>query len=282
MWRSSIFMLLGLAALFMAPQITLAETAEQAFSRGETALAQGDFRAALRAYADAARADRENKEYLQRFLVVRRVINLRQHLAKEVDAKRWEYVARALHNFYSSNKIHSELLAIDTQLHLRLGSASTACLLADTQLSMKLNDEAVKTLADLPAEHATASTQSLLAIALTRKGRSAEARRIMKRLEIPDEARPPLLYSVARAYAAVQNEEAALATLKRCFEGVAPSVLGGFKERAQECVEFTSLAATDAFEDVLKTESKVHESKCSSGKSCAGCPMRGQCPGSKR
>jgi len=282
MWRNATIFVLGLAALAAAPRFSLAETAQQAFARGEDLLVDGDFKAALAAYADAVRADRDNDEYLQKFLVVRRVINLRQQIAAEKDAQRWQYAARALRSFYSSNEIHGELLAIDTELHRRVGSAATARMLADTQLAMNRNEQAVKTLTELPTERATASTQSLLAVALARQGKRDQARRIVAELTAASDAGPRTLYSVARAYAAVGDEEAALANLKLCFEAVAPSILDGFKAHVRECAEFTSLADTDAFAEALKTDSKVHESKCSSGKSCAGCPMRGQCPSGKQ
>jgi hypothetical protein len=86
---------------------------------------------------------------------------------------------------------------------------------------------------------------------------------------------------VARANVSVGNDNQALDLLTRCFEATPPSRLEVLKSHARKTPEFVSLASTPQFAEVLKTESKIAESKCSGGSSCAGCPMRGQCASSQ-
>jgi len=268
--------LLVVAALTI-PALARAENAEQAAARAKALLAQGDFDAALAAYATAARADQDNRTYVQQYAVVRRVIQIRKQLEAEQDAERWQYLARALHAFYISQGIYSEALALDEKIHARLGTASSAAALAETQLAMDRNAEAAKTLSALKPSEATPTTQALLGIALAREGKMDEARRVAAGAKLPEKAGPRMVYTAARLQGATGNTQEALKLLARCFKSTAPSLLDGYKAHARECPEFTALASTAAFAEVLKTKSAVPESKCSGGSGCAGCPMRGKC-----
>ncbi len=103
-----------------------AESAQEFFAAGKASLAKADFQGALRAFANAARRDQENQEYLQQYAMVRQVIALRQRLDTERDDARWEYIARGLHSFYVSNGLLSEALPLDEQRHARLNTTSSA------------------------------------------------------------------------------------------------------------------------------------------------------------
>jgi tetratricopeptide (TPR) repeat protein len=267
------------AALCVLPLSARGETAQQAFATGETLLAKANFQGALGAFARAARADRANQEYLQHYAMVRRVVMLRQQLDAEKDPAQWEYIARGLRAFYIGQRLHGEALAVDQRMHAKLNNASSAVLLAETQLAMDRNAEAAETLSSLPAAEQTASTRSLLGLALARQGKIEDARQIAADLRSGDDAGPGMIYRMARLHAAVGSDDQALSLLTRCFEGVAPSRLDAFKEHARLSPEFAALASAPAFDAVMKTESKVAESKCSGGSRCAGCPMRGKCSG---
>lgn len=261
--------------------ITRAATPSQAFAQGSALLAGGDFRGALQAYSVAVRADRTNQEYVQQFMLVRRVIALRESLGREKDLQRWQQTARALRSFYVSQRIYSEALRMDEQIHVRLHTGVSAAQLADTQLAMNRDAEAVQVLAALDPQQATPATQALLAVALARQDRTDEAHKTAQRIVLPDRAGPGTLYSLARMHAVLGNQDEALGLLARCFQAVTPSRLDDFKAHATRSPEFADLASTDGFARVLKTKSKVAESKCSGGSSCAGCPMRGKCPKSQ-
>ena len=272
---------LVVGTLLAFPCLTLGETAEQAFSKAEGLLSQGDLEGALAAYAIAVRADRENQEYQQHYALLRRVISLRQYLDQEKDPQRFEYIARALHSFYVEQGIHSEALTLNRQVHARLKTASSAMMLAETALAMKRDAEAVEVLRALDGSQATPSTRALLGVALARQGKLDDARQVAANVVLPEDAGPGLMYRVARLHAATGNPAGALGALTRCFESLPPSRSAGFKEHAGRCPDFAGLLATAGFAEVLRTESKVPESKCSGGSKCAGCPMRGGCPNSK-
>jgi hypothetical protein len=60
--------------------MTRAETAAEAFARGNTLLRQGEVQQALGVFAEAARAERENREYVARYMMVRRIAQLQEGL----------------------------------------------------------------------------------------------------------------------------------------------------------------------------------------------------------
>jgi Flp pilus assembly protein TadD len=263
-----------LAAL---PALAFGDDAKLAFEQGQTLVSQGDFEGAMQAFSTAARADRSNTEYMQNFSLIRQVIMIQNALEKEKNLQRWEYYARALHSYYISEKLYDQALALDTQIHERVNSAGSAALLAETQLAMDKDAEAVELLSKLPSDKTTVVTESLEGIALARLGKKADALKHADLAKLADDDGPGVVYCVARLQAVTGNASQASALLARCFEQVPPSQLEAFKSHAKLTPEFTALAGTPEFEQSLKTESKVKESSCSSGSSCAGCPMRGGC-----
>jgi hypothetical protein len=260
--------------------VVRAQSAPEYFAAGKAALANADFQGALRAFANAARRDQENQEYLQQYAMVRQVITLRQRLDTERDDARWEYIARGLRSYYVSNGLLSEALPLDKQRHARLNTTSSATTLAETQLALHMSAEAAETLAGLAAEKHTTATRALHALAVARQGDVERARTLADTIELTEDATPGSIYSVARLNAAMGNTDQALALLAKCLESLAPSRQAGFKKHAQTSPEFASFVSTAAFAEVLETKSKVHESACSGGSRCASCPMRGQCSGS--
>lgn len=265
----------------VGPTRVLAETAAESFARGETLLAKGDFAGAMESYAAAARADLDRREYVQRYAMTRRVVELRSRLAAEQDRNRWEQIARALRAFYLQERIYPELLKLDQQAHARLGSADSAAALAETQLTVSENAAAEITLSAFQADKATPMTQSLLGIAMARNGRKDQAKPIAEKLQLPDDAEPGLLYAAARLHASAGNSDKAISLLQKCFETTLPSQLDGFKTHVKACPEFVAMVSTPTFAQVMNVESKKSESKCSGGSGCAGCPMSGKCPKSQ-
>jgi hypothetical protein len=269
------------ATILAIAVIAHAETAAESFAKGEKSLVKGEFGMALQSYAAAARADRSNQEYMQHYAIVRRIVDLRSRLDAETKLQQWENMARALRAFYVNERIYPELLKLDEAIHAKLSSAESAAFLAETQLAMDQNAAAVQTLSALEPSKTTAMAQLLLGIALARSGKADQAKQIAEKFSLPNDASPGVTYTAARLHAAIGDSAKSIELLKACFEATRPSQLDGFKSHAKTCPEFAAIASTPEFTGVMKTESKVPESKCSGGKSCAGCPMSGKCPKSQ-
>ncbi len=269
---AAVFLVVGAAAR--------GETAIESFAKGEALLTKGDLDGALAAYANAARTDRNNQDYVQHYAMLRRIVQLRKSLDEEKEPNRWENVARALYSFYVSEKIYSEALPLGRQVHAKLNNEWSAVALAELQLALNLNDEAARTLAELGSEKSSPATRALLGIALMRGKQNDGAREIAKSVVLSKETDSQTVYAVARLSAAVGDSANALELLTRCLQSVPPSRQESFREHAKTSPEFAAMAATAEFAKALNAESKLPESKCSGGKSCAGCPMRGKCPSS--
>jgi hypothetical protein len=269
------------AVLLSFPALARGQAAQEAFSKGEALLAKADFSAALDAFATAVRADRSNQEYMQHYAMLRRVVDMRKRMEAEKDWQQWEYLARAVRAFYASERIYPQVLAIDQELHARLKSAASAVALAETQLSMERNAEAVKTLSAFSRDQTEPLVSALLGIALARTGKQDDTRQIAAAFVLPEGAGPGITYAAARLQGAAGDSAKAMQLLKACLESVPPSRQEGFQTHAKSCPEFATFAQTAEFAKVMATSSKLTESKCSGGSSCAGCPMRGKCPHSQ-
>ena len=253
------------------------EEAEQAFREGRTALSAGDLKAAFNSFAKAAKLDGQNATYRQQATLVRQVLLLSDRLPSEQDPARWALMAQAIRSFYVSHGLHDRALPLDRAMFDKQPTANNAIQLAETHMAMDHAAEASKVLAALSPDQTSAASQALLAIALVRQGKQAEAKAQQQKVTLLDDADPGTLYLAARMQSAVGDTDQALATLTRCFQAVSPSMLVGLKRHAQQCDDFAALNTTVQFINVLKTESQVPESKCSGGSSCSSCPMRGSC-----
>ncbi len=254
-----------------------AEDAAAVFSKGAALLAKADFDGALKAFTAAAKTDPSNMDYRNQYSILKRVITMREGLAKEKNPEKWKASALALRSYYHSNKIYNEALALDSDMHARLNSAESAGMLAQTQLAMGKPDAAEKTLSALDDKSATPETQILKGIALARQGKTEQARTIADKLALPDDAGPGLLYNAACLKSLAGDLKGAQSLLTKSFESTPPSRLDGMKTAAREDKDLAATVASAGFADVVKTASKVKESKCSGGSSCGSCPSKGKC-----
>ena len=126
--------LLALIILLLAFTPARADDAARTFAQGNQALQSGDFTQALQYYDKARQADSDNQEYRNRYLLVRRVIKLRQMLQRQPKHQRWTQMAMSLRAFYHSHRIYSQALALDHQVHAKLATAESAGYLAETML----------------------------------------------------------------------------------------------------------------------------------------------------
>lgn len=270
-----------MAVALLAAGLARGETAEQTFAKGKAALAKADFSAALESFAAAARANLDNQEYLQHYLIVRRIQHLRSSLESAKTPRQQEQIAQSLRAFYIGEKLYSEALSLDKKMHEKLNTTSTATMLADTQLAMDLNADAAKVLSSIESDKATSATRALLGIALARTGKIPEAKQLAGAVTLPEEGDPGLYYLAARLHALTGDSAKAADVLKRGFEWTPPSQLEAFKAHAKGNPDLASVASSAGFAAAMSAESKISESKCSGGSSCASCPMKGKCPSSQ-
>lgn len=251
------------------------------FTKGKQMLAGGDFDGALKAFAQAARADTANREYRGEYSVLRRVIRMRESLANEKNEKKWEADALALRSYYCANKLHKEALPLDREAFNRANTAANAARLGSTLLALKQNDEAAKFLGSLDESAQSVDTALLHGIALARLGNMDEAKQVAGKITLPPNANGDTLFALARLHSLIGSPNDACKNLQASFERTLPSQLESARAEAKDCPDFTTIASTEGFETALKTESKLKESDCSTGSSCGTCSRAGSCSSSK-
>jgi tetratricopeptide (TPR) repeat protein len=267
------------AVMWMAGGAAFAQAADAgtaAFTQAKTYLAQSQFERALESYAAAAQAAPENAAYRQEYALLRQVVALRQSLASETDATRWSTGASALRVFYYDRALYEAALALDQERCRRDNAPESAALLAESQLQLDRNAEAVATLTAVPAGKLSPKGRDLLALAYARTGSRERAKELLAQgAGAPESAEHCLLAS--RAHALLGDREAAHQLLTQSFRLTPPSALPRAKEFVRNCADFGPLLSDPQSASVFETVSTVQESSCSGAKSCGGCPRAASC-----
>jgi len=255
-----------------------AEKAAAAYADGEKLLAASDFSGALKAFKNAARADKKNQDYAQQYAMLRQVIRMRERCATEKDTERWLQMAGALRSFYTDHRLYAEALPLDRERFKRSPSSESAAMLAETLVARELDSEAVEMLTALPPKQTSSRTIALHGLALAHLDQLDKAKKVAANLQgVKGEASPAYQYDLARLCSLTSNESGAIKALTSAFEQTPPSRLVSFKTEAMKNPDLANVARTDAFASAMKTQSKVKESDCSKGPGCGKCPKKAKC-----
>lgn len=275
--RTKVYMALlvtGILAVPFCREARASDGAAEIFAKGELRLADADFDGALDAFAKAAKADLQNTQYRQGYVLLRRVIGLRQQLEQQTDSDAWLKMAKPLQAYYHENRIHTEELKLDQRIHDRFPSPESAARLAETYLELDKPSEAAEVVAALPTEQATPNTTVLTALALARQGELEQARSAAQGLDTEVQAGPGYFRHLAGVRALLDDGDGAAEALARSFEQTPPSKLAAAKSDAKASRDFARLVGTPTFAKAMQTSSKIKESGCSGGAGCGNCPKR--------
>ncbi|UCD74826.1 MAG: hypothetical protein JSV91_13695 [Phycisphaerales bacterium] len=274
----AILIAVGAAAVGEAGVTKKAEhSAAELFKRSGALLEQAKFDEALKSYAAAAKADPENQAYRQQYAMLRQVQKLRDYYPSVTDPETRAEMAAAIRSFCYDNQAYTAALELDEQRHAELDSAESAAMLAETRLALNMNREAVAVRSELGKDGQTMRTKVLLAIGLAREGLTEQARALAGTIGKPEKDDPGLYLELACMHSLLDDTAAASDMLRKSFENTLPSRLEKARMKAANCADLKALAAAGEMTELLAVESKVNESSCSSGTSCANCPVRGNC-----
>ncbi len=246
------------------------------FTQGKTLLTEGKFTEALQAFSLAAKENPDNQEYRQYAIILRQVIKMREKLEAETDQDKWLATAQGLHRFYGSQELYAESLILDKKIHEKLNTPQSAVQLAHTYMAMDKIVEAESLLSSIQKD-APIGAQILLGITKARLNKTDEAIAIAEKCKLDEKASSVAAYNLARLQALTGNKEAALKSLTLSFKNTRPSMLDDSRKMARKDKDLASIAGSEEFEKVLKTESVIKESGCSGGTSCGKCPNRTKC-----
>jgi tetratricopeptide (TPR) repeat protein len=261
--------------LLAAATVRADETATAHAARGEKLLKTGDIEGAAQAYLEARKAAPKNEAYAKRAMILKRVTRLRRLMATDQRPERWGTVAVTLHAFYLDEGLAKAALALDRQAHAKRNTAGSAVRLAETLLALDRNEEAVKLLAG--RSEPTFHERALLGVAQARLGRRKEAAAQDGAIKLPaKDVTPAQLRDVARLKVRLGAHDDAFKLLRRALEQTPAPGLETARRRITSCADFAAVQSLPAFEKVLATASKIHDT-CSGGESCSSCPSRGGC-----
>lgn len=275
------FLILGFLLLWGTLPV-MADTAAELFARAEADLKAGKLADAVKAFNEAADAAPDNAEYAARAKQVKKVAALHALLETEDGDGPWTRIARALHLFYRGERINSEAIKIDKQLHKRLNSALSTALLADSLLADGQNAEAVKVIEGLPEKKRDLSLQAVRVIALARNGQKKEAAEALDTLTPPKEVCSGKYFILARANGAVGKNDEAAKLLTAAFAATPESKLANFQKAAKNSPDFATLVSDSKYASVWTTKTDPslkhdHKHAENDGRShCATCPSLDQ------
>lgn len=264
-----------LALLLAAP--ALAQTAVSPADRAEATLKQGDLEGALQLFKQAVRESPDNPALRQRAILVQRIVTIRSALDGAADPEDWMMLAEALHSFYHENGILSEALVVDQKIHDKLRTPASAMLLARTLLALEKNKQTIELLESQSVQEAPANLHTLLALALARESRAADAQKVLLRVKLDEMKDQQVLLDAACVQARLNEPGHARALLVRSLQNTPPSRLEVARAQIKACPDLAGLRSSADFATVLATESQVTESQCSGGTSCGSCPSKTSC-----
>lgn len=280
-----------IAADETAPEATpsTSEAAEALFAAGQIAAARDAFEA-------LSKADPENAELAARVAVLEQVLELQNLVANEEISPMWERAACVLHAYFHQRGVPEVALAQDRAAHAKADSATTACLVAESLLTLDRDTETVQFVEGLREAQRDDQVRTYWGIAKARLGDKEAVLEDMDLFGWPETEDPGVLYDVARLHAVLGRHEEALSTLTASFEKCPPRALEGLKALAAASSDFAPLRETEGYAKVMATTSKVkaggchgdcgscaEKSDCGSAGSCgeksdcASCPDKGDC-----
>ena len=241
---------------------------------------QQDYKAALMAYAKAARANPTEAYYRNQFALLRSVGKMQAAMAAEPVAEKWQGYAEAVRNYLYGKGFYEAALAVDSAAYEKFSDVSSGSKKLESLLMLSKNDEAAALASGLEATETSTRLATLKPVALARNGQVDQAVAAVEDLTIYADKDPYALFDLARISQAAGKQDEAYSYLKLFLEHTVPTEMATSRNMISLCDDFSSLHEQEAFAAVLATESKVAQSDCSGGSSCGSCSLKGKCSSS--
>lgn len=243
-----------------------------------------DYKAAVLAYAKAARANPTEQHYRNQFALARSVAKMEAAMAKEPVAAKWKGYAEAVRTYLYGKGCYQAALAVDQAAWEKFKNAATGVLKIETLLLIGQEAQAKEvaaTVTKAEPETVPARWQTLQPVLLAHTNQVDQALAAVADITIDPKQDPTCLFDLARIYKAANKTDEALGTLRLFLEHTIPTEMATSRNMIALCADFQDLKDQDAFKTVLATESKIAQSDCTGGSSCSSCSLRGKCSSSQ-
>ena len=239
-----------------------------------------NYKAAVMAYAKAARAHPTETYYRSQFALLRSVAKMQAALATEPVAEKWQGYAQAVRTYLYGKGFYNAALALDEAAYTKFTDVTSASKKLETLLMLGKNEDAATLARGLEATETSTRLNTLKPVALARSGQVDQAVAAVDDLTVDANKDPYALFDLARVSQAAGKQDEAFSYLKLFLEHTVPTEMATSRNMITLCQDFSPLHDQEAFKTVLTTESKVAQSSCSGGSSCSSCSLKGKCSSS--
>ncbi len=243
-----------------------------------------NYQAAVTAYAQAARKNPTDAYYRNQFALLRSVAKMQAALASETLPEKWKTSAEPVRTYLYSRGFYQAALAVDQAAYEKFKDLPSAVQKLESLLMVGQATHAQSFVQSLNPTTGTAVPsrwQTLRLVAMAHTGRAPEALAATADVKINPQDNLNGLFDVARICKAAGKTDEALSALRLFLEHTVPSEMATSQNMITLCADFKDLQDKEAFKSVLATPSKVSQSGCSGGSSCATCALKDKCASSK-
>ncbi len=240
-----------IAVLLTGTGLANADRAADHYDRGRAMLAQADLLGAFSAFSMAVALEPANPVFREEMHQLRRVLELRYELDSIKDHAAWRSASYELYDYYENYEIHNEQLSIAVSIHDRYHSPDSTVLLANAHLALGHETEALFVLERLPASRRTVHVEVLHGVTLARMGRLDQARKVARRVHVPDRPDWRLHFDCARLYTLVGDYDRSYSLLEVSLGATDDRWLKQRKSYIGKCRDFQKLPRNQKFGRVM-------------------------------
>ncbi len=250
-------------------------------------LEQGDYDAALKAYAAAARQNTAEPYYKDQYAILRRVIKMKRAMEKyakqptlsEAKLTKWKSYYQAIRGYYYDQGFYSESISLDKTAFERLKTDSEAINYLESLLILNKTSEAQTLIAkSSDAQKASPGFAALTALLDARAGKTVNVAETEKKLNADPQTNPRGFVYLGCVYQIQDQQKKAFKAIATALENTPPTQITMTRKLIDRMQDFKDVRQEEKYLAAVKTESKVYQSGCTGGSSCNSCSLKDTCP----
>lgn len=241
---------------------------------------KNDYPAALKVYAKAARSNMENPYFKQQYSILRRVIKMKRAMATENSEKKWMSYYQAIRSYYYASGYYKESVKLDEVAYGKFKTDELLLNLFETSVILEDNEK-TSALINKAGDELKKNTKFCV-LKLLLKARSGDisiSKADLEKYKSRIKSNPESLVYIAGLYLKQNDPKNAFECIALALENTIPTQMSTTRNLAYSLAVFKSVAKSEGFKQVLRTESKVKISDCTGGGDCSTCSLKNNCSG---
>ena len=250
---------------------------------------QGDYDAALKVYALAARNNTSQTYYKDQYAILRRVIKMKramesfngQDTLSDSDMTKWGSYYKAVRGYYYDHGFYGESINLDKMASEKLKTEESTINYFESLVVLNNTQKAQELIANSSAANVNPELAVLKALmqVRTKDDLDNNIEEIENKLS-PKDAPRSFVY-LACIYQLKGNTDKACKSIITALENTIPTQISMTRKLIESMGEFKTLTQNDKYLAAIETESKVYQSGCTGGSSCNSCSLKDTCSSNK-